>query len=122
MEKKRIPDHVWRRRALAFRAINAEKASFRPCPRCNGEGFVDRSDWIVTETDGRRACFNCQGSGEARLKVRYATAYRLVPAVEQGDIDKILAEEAKAREDVYWPILEDVYERALNAAEKVAGC
>lgn len=126
--RKPVPRHVWRARAIVNKAIKEAAMEYRPCPRCGGEGYMDREDWIETEADGAKACFNCKGSGEAKprrfadpLKVRYATVYRLLPAVEQGDFDKIMKEEDRAKEDIYWPILEDVYRRALAAAERIAG-
>jgi hypothetical protein len=121
---KKIPKHVWKKRA---QVLKAAKNAFFPCPRCGGEGYVDREDWIVTEEDGSRVCFNCRGSGESKkgltepLKVRYAVAYRLVPLIEAGDFFRIMEIEDHEREGIYYPILEDVFERALNAAERVAG-
>jgi len=128
-KSKPVPKHVWKRRARCMRAIKAAKAEGSVCHRCDGHGYLDREDWIITEGDGRRVCFACRGSGHGKpkdypepLRIRYGVAWSLKPAAEKGDIDAILREEEKHKDGLYWPILEDVFERALNAAEKVAGC
>lgn len=31
------------------------------CPRCEGRGFLERTDWVMTDNEGR--CFKCMGTG-----------------------------------------------------------
>ena len=117
---KRLPEHVRVRSGIVLRTI--EKAKNIPCPRCGGEGYMDRSDWRVTEGDGRRACFRCHGSGTAErkyahpVKVRYGVAKDLRALVAEGNVEEIQEREDAAVHEIYWPILEDVYARAIQAA------
>ena len=120
---KRLPGHVRLRSEIVLRSLDLIKKN-STCPRCGGEGYVDRDDWRVTEADGRRVCFKCHGTGHSSrsyahpVKVRYAVVKRLQPLVEAGDVEKIRNLESAALYEPYWPILEDVYARALSAAEE----
>lgn len=99
-----------------------------PCLRCEGDGIRDDSEeWVVTDT-GHKSCFTCHGSGiQPRkaivdpYKVRYSFVARLVPLVTVGNIEAIQKLERSQQNSIFWPVLQDVFDRALNAAEKNAG-
>ena len=117
---------MYRRVELAKKNLSAlEEVS---CHRCGGEGYLDREDWVETDEEGEKMCFSCKGAGVRKpalvdpMRVRYAVAYRLLPAVKAGDIRSIEQEETRIENDPgsipYWPVLEDVFERAYLAAVK----
>lgn len=122
---KRVPARI-----LALRNQILANAT-KTCSRCDGRGErPDSARWVVT-TDKTGAvqgkfCFRCRGTGTepARgitdpLTVRYKTADDLLPLVEAGDVDAIAAEEdSQDKAGIYWPILVDVYGRAMAAAAR----
>jgi hypothetical protein len=115
-------------RVLAIRSAILANA-VKTCARCDGAGErPDSARWVIT-TDKNgvvqgKFCFRCRGTGAepARgitdpLTVRYTTADNLLPLVEAGDVDAVAAEEdAQDKAGIYWPILADVYGRAMAVA------
>lgn len=119
-----VPAHV-----MAIRnRLMAEAKEPKDCTRCSGLGQrEDNPNWRVVEERGvaGKICFRCRGSGREPtrdfvdpLRVRYAVAYRLLPYVEEGDVLGIEAEQDGQEGSVYWPILMDVFERAIAAARR----
>ena len=116
-------------RVLAIRdKILADAAVERECTRCDGHGVRDDNPkWIVVAEKGVQAkvCFRCKGSGREPkrnladpLKVRYAVANRLLPLVETGKVEVIEKDrDHQEGASLMWPILIDVYERAVAAAK-----
>lgn len=117
-------------RVLAIRdQILADAAVDRECTRCDGHGVRDDNPkWIVVADKGVQAkiCFRCKGSGREPkrnladpLKVRYAVANRLLPLVEAGKVEAIEKDrDHQEGASLMWPILVDVYERAVAAAKR----
>jgi len=117
-------------RIIAIRdQIMADAAVERECTRCDGHGVRDDNPkWIVVADKGVQAklCFRCKGSGREPkrnladpLKVRYAVADKLLPMVEAGKVEAIRKErDHQEGASLMWPILVDVFERAIAAAER----
>jgi hypothetical protein len=120
------PKHVLAARQLVIQAMQATK----PCTRCGGEGVCEHiPTWLHVQTEKAKGkvCFRCKGDGiEPKPKfvdplvVRYAVAARLLPLVERGEVDKVrvLEDQSRRRDTIYWPVLDDVYTRALVAAKR----
>lgn len=94
------------------------------CPRCDGEGYLDRDDWVVTEDDGSRVCFRCRGTGTTPrrpfvepIRVRMAVVAKLKRMIDEGDLEGIEVARAKDESSLYWPVLQDAYDRALLVVE-----
>jgi hypothetical protein len=125
MNNRRTPARI-----LAIRdQIMADATVERECTRCDGHGVRDDNpNWIVVTDKGVQAklCFRCKGSGREPprkltdpLKVRYAVADKLLPLVEAGKVEAIRKErDHQEGASLMWPILVDVFERALGAAER----
>lgn len=127
MNNRRTPARI-----LAIRdAILADANTDRDCTRCNGQGVRDDNpNWIVvTENKSgitAKVCFRCKGNGREPprkltdpLKVRYAVANKLLPLVEAGKVEAITKErDHQEGASLMWPILVDVFERAITAAER----
>ena len=119
---QKVPAAVMEARALVMRRLHALKT----CTRCGGEGHLDRKpNWIVVEKTGRKTCFRCWGSGTEMdkaigpdpLVVRYSVVGALLPLVHDGNVDAIAKKAKTQHGSRYWPVLADVYERALAAAK-----
>ena len=130
MTKKNVPQKVVAAANRIRKQIHEIRMGDHVCTRCDGEGSMNENEgWVVLPDTDERTCFRCKGSGmEPKrnladpMRVRYAVAKRLVASVDKGDVETILHAEIKSHSDLYWPVLGDVYARAIDAAEKVAGC
>ena len=120
---KEIPHGVKARAAVVRLAIMVEKAHPPKCLRCDGQGFLEREDWIVTDVSGKRACFRCDGVGRVcpryadPLRVRYAVANKLIFDVLHGNVESILDKRKSQVNSIYWPVLEGVFARAVAKAK-----
>ena len=62
------------------------------CPKCDGRGFLERTDWVMTDNEGR--CFKCMGTGYIVKDKRILTEKEKV----QREKAKIRREEKKEAE------------------------
>ena len=78
------------------------------CPNCEGKGFLNRRDWVMTDNEGR--CFKCMGAGyiikdkriltEKEKIQREKAKIRREEKKEAERLEKIKAAEEKKQEEI----------------------
>lgn len=112
---------------VAAARIRAEHGGGGPCTRCNGEGYCDhKPKWIIAKgkKGEGKVCFRCHGDGiepgasiPSPLSVRRTVVLALAKLVAAGDVVGIDRLRREHDGGMFWPVLADAFERAIEAAK-----